>query len=453
MARSAEPQISSTDQIFGRIAIKNNLISQEQLQECVAILEQGNGDKDLAGILVGKGYLSESHVGAIRRRVEKMAQEKERPRKQGGPPPREGAVHARDVAKMDFSDLVGGSIDEYLRKSREIGASDFHFQVDVPPFVRLHGSLVRFKHPHLTPKDTERIIREVLSEEEWRIFEERYDFNVCFERDHGRYRTNVLRQRKGYDIVFRLIPDHVPSLEELHLPEIVAKFTKYNQGIVLITGPAGCGKSSTMAALVEIINRERYDHVVVVEEPIEFLFTPMNCNINQRHVRVHTESFATALRSAMRADPDVIVVGELRDLETISMAITAAETGHLVLGTLHTTNAVRSVDRIIDVFPPKEQEQIRAMVSESMRGVISQQLVPRADGLGREPAMEIMFYNPAIANLIRERKTYQLLSVLQTGKKQGMITMDDSIRDLLNKGVITRDEAIFRAEVPNNFRK
>jgi len=208
-----------------------------------------------------------------------------------------------------------------------------------------------------------------------------------------------------------------------------------------------------MAALLDIINQERKDHIVTVEDPIEYLFEPKNCNVNQRHVRRHTANFATALRSAMRADPDVIMVGEMRDLETISMAITAAETGHLVLATLHTTNAVRSIDRLIDVFPPKEQEQIRAMVSESMRGVISQQLIPRADGLGREPALEIMIATPAVGNLIRERRTFQLLSVLQTGKKLGMTTMDDSIRKLLNQGVITRERALFHSENPRSFSK
>ncbi|HIA27210.1 MAG TPA: PilT/PilU family type 4a pilus ATPase, partial [Planctomycetes bacterium] len=296
--------------------------------------------------------------------------------------------------------------------------------------------------------------RELLDDDQWAFLKEHLDLDFCLEGlDHGRYRTNLYRQRKGFEVIFRVIPDQVPSLESLHLPEVLARFTRYNQGIVLITGPAGCGKSATMAALLDIINQERKDHIVTVEDPIEYLFEPKNCNVNQRHVRRHTANFATALRSAMRADPDVIMVGEMRDLETISMAITAAETGHLVLATLHTTNAVRSIDRLIDVFPPKEQEQIRAMVSESMRGVISQQLIPRADGLGREPALEIMIATPAVGNLIRERRTFQLLSVLQTGKKLGMTTMDDSIRKLLNQGVITRERALFHSENPRSFSK
>ncbi|HZN56433.1 MAG TPA: type IV pilus twitching motility protein PilT, partial [Planctomycetota bacterium] len=240
--------------------------------------------------------------------------------------------------------------------------------------------------------------------------------------------------------------------EDLHLPPVLRRFTEYRQGIVLITGPAGAGKTATMAALVDIINEKQHDHIVTVEEPIEYIIESKNCNVSQRNVRVHTDTFASALRSAMRADPDYICVGEMRDLETMSMAITAAETGHLVFGTLHTTNAVRSIDRLIDVFPPKEQDQIRAMVSESMRGVISQQLVPRADGLGREPALEIMFATSAVANMIRERKTFQLPSVLQTGTKLGMTTMDDSIGELLKQKIITRETAHYYAESPERFK-
>jgi twitching motility protein PilT len=220
---------------------------------------------------------------------------------------------------------------------------------------------------------------------------------------------------------------------------------------VLITGPAGCGKSTTLAALVDIINRERKDHIVMIEEPIEFVHQSQNCNVTQREVRKHTESFHVSLRASLREDPDVIVVGELRDLETISMAVTSAETGHLVFGTLHTTNATRTVDRILDVFPPREQEQIRSMVSESLRGAVSQQLLPRAEGGGRVPAIEVLFNTHAVANLIREHKTYQLPSVIQTGRKFNMILMDDSIQDLLDRGLITLDTALHFAEDPSRF--
>ncbi|MEM7260656.1 MAG: PilT/PilU family type 4a pilus ATPase [Planctomycetota bacterium] len=452
-------QLSGVDQVVAKIALKNGLVTQEQVKECAGLLSQGGG-ADLAAVLQSKGYIKEQHATAMRKKAESVGSgggggggaAAPTPQK-GAPSAPEGAIHYQEIEKMDFSDLSGKPLGEYLAKAREIGASDFHFQTDSPPLVRMHGHLVKWKHPVLTAEDCERAIREMVSDEDWKIIQERNDFNLTYEREeHGRYRMNVMRQRKGFDAIFRVIPDHIPTLEDLHLPEVLKEFTKYRQGLLLITGPGGCGKSSTMAALTELVNESRHDHIITVEEPIEYLFESKNCNVNQRHVRVHTETFSSALRSAMRADPDVIVVGEMRDLETISMAVTAAETGHLVMGTLHTTNAIRSVDRVIDVFPPKEQDQIRAMVSESLRGVISQQLVPRADGLGREPALEVMFATSAVSNMVREKKTFQLLSVLQTGRNQGMTTMDDSIQELLNKGVITREQAIFRAEDPARFR-
>ena len=447
---------SQADQLFGKIALKNNLVTESDLRKALTEMPAGS---DLATYLVSKGSVSEKHAGAIRRKVEERLGESggaAAPAAAGGktPPSREGMITPQQAAEVDWGGLVGKPLDAYLAKARELGASDFHFQVDSPPMIRIHGTLIRVKHPVLSPEDTERAIQGLLTTDEWADVSENLDFDYCYESDgHGRYRTNVFRQRKGWDAVFRVIPDRVSTLEELHLPPALKKFTTYNQGIVLVTGPAGSGKSSTMAALIDIINDERHDHVVTVEDPIEFIFESRNCNVNQRHVRRHTVSFASALRSAMRADPDVIMVGEMRDLETISMAITAAETGHLVIGTLHTTNAVRSIDRVIDVFPPREQDQIRAMVSESMRGVISQQLLTRADGLGVEPALEVMFSTPAVGNMIREQKTFQLLSVLQTGRKQGMITMDDSIRELLKGGLITKETALFHAEDPDSFRK
>ena len=449
---------SPADQLFGKIALKNNLVTEAALRQA---LTEMPGGTDLASYLVSKGAVSEKHATAIRQKVKERlgdgggggGEAAAKPAK-GTPPPREGAITPAQAAEIDWADLAGQPLGAYLERARKIGASDFHFQIDSPPMIRLHGTLIRVKHPVLSPDDTERAIKDMLTDEEWTEVSEHLDLDFCYEREsHGRYRTNVFRQRKGGDVVFRLIPDKISTLAELHLPEALAQFTQYNQGIILVTGPSGSGKSSTMAALIDLINDQRHDHVITVEDPIEFIFESRNCNVNQRHVKRHTASFASALRSAMRADPDVIMVGEMRDLETISMAITAAETGHLVIGTLHTTNAVRSIDRVIDVFPPREQDQIRAMVSESMRGGVSQQLLTRSDGLGVEPALEVMFATPAVGNMIREQKTFQLLSVLQTGKKQGMTTMDDSIRELLKSGLITRETAIFHAEDPDSFRK
>jgi twitching motility protein PilT len=464
---------TSADLLFGRIAVKNQLVDEGKVRECLVLLDKNGGAESLGKFLVAKGYLNASQYKAISSHVEKVAgaarspagsprsaslraSQKASSRKQraGGARSAQaasGAFCARDIAQRDFSKLAGGPLDAYLTEARRIGASDFHFQVDAPPFVRLHGELVYLKHPVLRPEDTEPRIFEILTEEQKTIFRKHNDVDFSYEASHGRYRANACRQRKGFDAVFRLIPSQLPTLESLHLPPVLRRFTEYRQGIVLITGPAGSGKTATMAALTQMINERQHDHIVIVEEPIEYIVESKSCSVTQRNVRQHTESFASALRTAMRADPDYICVGEMRDLETVSMAITAAETGHLVLGTLHTTNAVRSIDRLIDVFPPKEQEQIRAMVSESMRGVISQQLLPRADGLGREPALEIMFATSAVANMIREKKTFQLSSVLQTGTKLGMVTMDDSIAALLQKKLITRSTAAFFAEDSSRF--
>jgi twitching motility protein PilT len=444
---------SSEAAMFGRIALKNQLVGEADLRRVMSSLTRGS---DLGKALVAEGLISAKHAEAISKKVAQRLEGQSTAASAGGAEgqvkttTRAGVISVVDVQRMDFTSMVGKPLIEYLRKARELGCSDFHFQVDSAPLVRLHGHLIRWKHPALTAKDTARTIEGLLDEKQWKDLQQDQDLDYCLDDgDRGRYRTNCFKQRKGFEAVFRIIPTKVPSLEDLHMPEVLSQFTQYNQGIVLVTGPAGCGKSATLAAIVERINQQRHDHIVTVEDPIEYIFTPAGCNINQRHVHHHTESNYSALRSAMRADPDVIMVGEMRDVETISMAITAAETGHLVLATLHTTNAIRSIDRLIDVFPPREQEQVRAMVSESMRGVISQQLLPRKDGTGVEPALEIMFTTPAVGNLIREGKTYQLASVLQTGRKQGMITMDDSIRNLLRKGIVTLETARFHAEDPS----
>jgi twitching motility protein PilT len=452
------------DLLFGKIAVKNKLADEGQVRKCLALLEK-SGEDGLGKLLLEQGIISADDYQRIAARVKQVAEKSDKPAEEGspkevkaeakpvsrGPAPSGPGVTVEELAGMDFSHLAGKPIDEYLIEARKVGASDFHFQVDSPPFMRLHGQVVYLKHPVLSPEDTASKIDEIFNDFERETFAEKNDLDFCYVRDHGRYRASALKQRKGMDAIFRIIPAEIPTLAELHLPEILAEFTGYRQGIVLITGPAGSGKTATMTALLDIVNRQQSDHIVTVEDPIEYILPSKKCNVNQRHVEIHTETYASALRSAMRSDPDYICVGEMRDLDTVAMAITAAETGHLVFGTLHTTNATRSVDRIIDVFPPKEQEQIRAMVSESIRGVISQQLLPRQDGLGREPALEIMFATPAVANMIRERKTFQLQSVLQTGAKKGMCTMDDSILELLKKKIISKETAKFFSENKERF--
>jgi twitching motility protein PilT len=304
----------------------------------------------------------------------------------------------------------------------------------------------------LTAADTERLAMSFIDEAQKKLLEERGDVDFAYANESGRYRTSVVRHRLGYDLVFRIIQTNVRTMDELGLPPQLKMLTQYQNGLVLVTGSVGSGKSTTLAALVEEVNRTRHDHIITLEDPIEYLFTPQGCQVNQREVHTHTESFGAALRGALREDPDVIMVGEMRDLETISLAITASETGHLVLGTLHTGNAPRTLDRVLDVFPTDQRDQIRIMVSESLRGVLSQQLVPRADGSGRVLALELLVNTPAVANCIREGKTFMLPGVMQTGKNVGMITMDESLRTLYVQGVISREEAMFRADDKNQMK-
>jgi twitching motility protein PilT len=339
-------------------------------------------------------------------------------------------------------------VDQYLAIGKESGASDIHLSVNLQPTWRRFGTLepIWLLADKLTAADTERLAMGFLDDAQKKLLEERGDVDFAYSNAEGRYRTSVVRHRLGYDLVFRIIQTHVRTMDELGLPPQLKLLTQYQNGLVLVTGSVGSGKSTTLAALVEEVNRTRREHVITLEDPIEYLFTPQGCQVNQREVHTHTESFGAALRGALREDPDVIMVGEMRDLETISLAITASETGHLVLGTLHTGNAARTLDRVLDVFPVDQREQIRIMVSESLRGIISQQLVPRADGSGRALAIEILMNSPAVANVIREAKTFMLPGIIQTGKKLGMQLMDDSLANLYRAGAITAEEAVARAE-------
>ncbi len=331
---------------------------------------------------------------------------------------------------------------------KESGASDVHLAVSSRPSWRRFGVLepIWLKAPVLTAADTERLATSFLVDAQWQTLAERGDVDFAYANSFGRFRASIVKQRLGYDLTFRIISSRVKTMAELGLPPQLKVLTQYHNGLVLVTGPVGSGKSTTLAALVEEVNLTRRDHIITLEDPIEYLIPSKNCQVTQREVHTHTTSFGSALRGALREDPDVIMVGEMRDLETISLAITASETGHLVLGTLHTSNAARTLDRVLDVFPNDQREQIRIMVSESLRGILSQQLIPRADNTGRCLAMEILMNNPAVGNLIREGKTFMLPGVIQTGKKQGMILMDDSILQLCEAGLISLEEAMYRAE-------
>lgn len=339
-------------------------------------------------------------------------------------------------------------VDQYLSIGQEGGASDIHLGVNAPPLWRLHGSLrpIWPDAPKLRAEDTAALAAGFLSEAQRAQLEERGDVDFAYAPSFGRFRTSVVRQRLGIDLVFRVINTSVRTMDELGLPESLKLLTRFHNGLILVTGSVGSGKSTTLAALVEQVNIERREHIITLEDPIEYVFQGKGCHVTQREVHTHTKSFGAALRGALREDPDVIMVGEMRDLETISLAITASETGHLVFGTLHTSNASRTLDRLLDVFPVDQQDQIRVMVSESLRGVISQQLVPRIDRPGRVLALEILTNTPAVANVIREAKTYMLPGIIQTGRKQGMRLMDDSLSQLFDKRLISAEEAVMRAE-------
>ncbi|MCE2959864.1 MAG: type IV pilus twitching motility protein PilT [Akkermansiaceae bacterium] len=345
-------------------------------------------------------------------------------------------------------------VDEYLKLGREYNCSDVHLATAYPPAWRRAGSLMPIweDHPILKPEETESLVRSFLGKEEWDRLEERGDIDFAYEGTDGRYRASVVKQRLGYDMVFRVINTQTRTMEEIGLPiDHIVPLTRYQNGLILITGSVGSGKSTTLASIIDFINKDREDHILTLEDPIEYVFNSIKCHVNQREVHKHTESFARALRGALREDPDVIMVGEMRDLETIQLALTAAETGHLVLATLHTGNAPRTLDRVLDVFPIDQRDQIRIMVSESLRGILSQQLVPTIEG-SRALALELLVNTPAVANCIREGKTYMLPGIMQTGKHVGMITMDESLKQLYIKGIITAQDLLYRCEDKNQMK-
>jgi twitching motility protein PilT len=333
-------------------------------------------------------------------------------------------------------------IDALFNMMKEQGASDLHLSSGNPPIFRLRGEMVRLNFKVLAHDEIKTILFEILSEKQQAQFEETKDLDFAYEVPGiARFRGNVMMQYRGIAAVFRIIPTKILSADELGLPEGVRRMTAFKKGLVLVTGPTGSGKSTTLAGMIDLINSTRKEHILTFEDPLEFIHENKMSLMNQRQIGQHTESFASALKAALREDPDVILVGEMRDLTTIQLAMSAAETGHLVFGTLHTSTAAKTVDRIIDVFPTDQQEQVRAMLSESLKGVVCQQLLKTADGKGRVAALEIMLGNPAVGNLIREGKTYQIPSIMQTAKKDGMQLMDQHLLDLLKTKKVNPDEA------------
>jgi len=328
------------------------------------------------------------------------------------------------------------TMEELLRETVALGASDLHLSAGLPPLMRIHGDLTRTEHPVLGVAEVTALVNTIMSEEQRQYFQAEHEVDfACELSGKGRFRVNVFVQSRGPGAVLRAIPSAIPTLDSLSLPPVLKELCTRERGLVLVTGPTGSGKSTTLAAMVDVINQTWDAHILTVEDPIEFVHPPKRCLVNQREVGPHTRSFSNALRSALREDPDVILVGELRDLETISLALTAAETGHLVFGTLHTSSAPKTIDRIIDVFPAGQQNQIRTMLSESLEAVVAQTLVKKKGG-GRIAACEILIGAPAVRNLIREGKLHQIPSIMQTSQRLGMQTLDLALADLMKRGLI-----------------
>ena len=344
---------------------------------------------------------------------------------------------------MDITQLLAFGVEQK--------ASDCHLSSGEPPMLRINGDLKKLDHPLLTKEDVHSMVYDIMNDHQRKIFEEQHECDFSFEMgDIARFRVNVFMQRKGEGAVFRTIPTKILTLEQLGMPKIMKELCEREKGLILVTGPTGSGKSTTLAAMIDYINGDFEGHILTIEDPIEFVHQSKKCLINQRELGAHTHSFANALRAALREDPDVILVGEMRDLETIQLALTAAETGHLVFGTIHTSSAPDTVNRIIDVFPPSQQAQIRTQFAESIEAVVTQTLLKRKAG-GRAAAVEIMTGSTAVRNLIREGKIHQLPGTIQVSQKDGMQTMDMALVELVNRGVVTREEAQSKSMTPNLF--
>jgi len=335
------------------------------------------------------------------------------------------------------------NIDYLLRVGFELKASDIHLTVGVPPIMRMNGDLKRYGKEILTPADTEAMAKTIIPKNMWEMFQEKGELDFSYSiKGVSRFRINAYKQRACIAMAIRIVPTSIPSLDALKLPQILKKISEKPQGLILITGPTGSGKSTTLAAMIAYMNENMRKHIITLEDPIEYLHKHGNCIIDQREVGFDTNNFANGLRASLRQDPDVILVGEMRDLETIQTAITAAETGHLVLGTLHTSSAPATINRIIDVFPPSQQDQIRIQLASVLVGIVSQRLFPTADKSGRVSATEILINNAAVANLIRNEKIHQILNIMQTSRAAGMHTLETNVKELVSAGAILKEAAL-----------
>jgi twitching motility protein PilT len=445
--------VSAEPHLLGRLAVHYKLISHDQLAEATRLQARAETPRSLGDILVDLGMLRPEQLARLLEIQRQMLAARPAPAVASAAPapvaaaPSAVAVSVAPPVPVAPATGAEATLEQLVEVALRQEASDLHVATGERLLLRRDGELAFAGESALGARQVERLVAEALdaAQREALAREGQVDFAWTLG-GRARFRGNAYRHQFGLGLVLRAIPLEVPTLEDLGLPTTLARLTNHHQGLVLITGPAGCGKSSTMAALLRLVNEERRDHIITVEDPIEFVHRPARCVVNQRQVGRDTGSFARALKAALREDPDVIAIGELRDLETISLALTAAETGHLVLGTLHTGGAIRTVDRVVGSFPPNQQAQIRTMLSESLRAVVSQRLVRRADGRGRTPALEVLLGTRAVANLIRESKTFQIRSILQTGQSQGMCLLDASLAQLVRDKVITRDEALRHAD-------
>jgi twitching motility protein PilT len=448
--------MASESSLLGRLAVHYKLITADQLAEATRAQEREGHVRNLGTVLVDLRLLTPVQLAKLLQVQKQLVEQQAARAEEIAPTPAAavpvGAATVQPVTTETPPDLLGGGekkVDRLLEFAVRARASDIHLATGETMLLRRDGELGAVDEVRLDAPRLQELVAELLRPAQRDLLEREGQVDFAWTLPgKARFRGNAYRHQGGMGVVLRAIPLEAPSLSDLGLPNSLAKLTNHHQGLVLITGPAGCGKSSTLAALVRLINEERRDHIITIEDPIEYLHRPLRCVVNQRQVGRDTDSFARALKAALREDPDVIAIGELRDLETISLALTAAETGHLVLATLHTGSAIRTVDRVVGSFPANQQAQIRTMLSESLRAVVSQRLVRRADGAGRLPALEVMLGTRAVANLIRESKTFQIRSILQTGGAQGMCLLDVALGQLVRSGAVARDEALLHADDP-----
>jgi len=422
------------DNFLGQILINNHFATKEEVEEAINLQKRSSEHLFLGEILMEQGIITQRTLDTVlsvqRRRLQMTG--------------KTTVGLSREVIKER---MKAEDIWEYANLALEMEASDIYIMTDQKPSIRLHGSLIELERPEFSAAQIASMIEKLLGPEDMKKFREERDMEITRNlKEKARFRANFFYDSHGPGIVIRIFPGIIRDLGELGFPLIVKDFALLNQGFILVTGPISSGKSTVLNALVDEINKRQNGHIITIEDPVEVVFEPKNCVITQREVKRHTESFAVALRSALREDPDFIVVSELRDLETILTAIQAAETGHLVLGTLHTANSVRTIHRIIDAFPAVHQPQIRSMLSGTLRSVISLQLVPNIDGRSRSLATEILLVTPAVSNMIREDRAYQIPQIMQTTSSLGMRLMDDSLAHLVKKGLVSYEEALLRAE-------